>query len=68
MKILLIISGDVCEEISLNISVFCSGFIYGFTPSSEKIIAYIYMGVQQYKGNNSISGRKPKNEPEPENT
>ena len=45
VKILLIISGDVCDEISLNISVFCSGFIYGLTPSSEKIIAYIYVCV-----------------------
>ena len=40
VNILLIIIGDVCEEISLNINVFCSGFIYGFIPSSEKIIDY----------------------------
>ena len=54
VKILLIISGDVCDDISLSISVFCSGFIYGLTPSSEKIIAYIHI-IRVV-----ISGRNPK--------
>ena len=56
VKILLIIIGDVCEEISRNISVFCSGLVYGLIPSSENSIDYIY-GIVYSK-----DSRNPKNE------